>query len=392
MQTKVVTASATGTAEAAAETLVRELRAGLAGQEPVLVMTFASMTQPLGRVAPVLAAAFPTARVLGASTAGEFTERGDTKGAVCAVAIAGDFKVFAGMATGVKAAPEAAVSAAIRELPRTLAGYPHRVGLLLLDTFAGNCEEVTLLCAAELGIDQPLAGGAAGDDLQMKSTFVSSGGHAKDDALVVAQIFSKTPLGIGVSHGHSPLSAPLRVTSASGNVVREIEGRPAWSAWLDATRTTAKADGIDVDAMKDSDEGAFLLRYEAGLSLGDGYKIRAPLSRAADGSISFACGIPEGAVLRIMRGTASGQIDSAVKAASLARAGLTGAAAGAIVFDCICRNLILKDEFASAVRGVSAELGGVPIAGFETYGEIALHVGEMSGFHNTTTVVLATPA
>ena len=37
------------------------------------------------------------------------------------------------------------------------------------------------------------------------------------------------------------------------------------------------------------------------------------------------------------------------------------------------------------------ELGGVPIAGFETYGEIALDAGDLSGFHNTTTVVLAIP-
>ena len=38
------------------------------------------------------------------------------------------------------------------------------------------------------------------------------------------------------------------------------------------------------------------------------------------------------------------------------------------------------------------ELGGAPLAGFETYGEIALDVGAMSGFHNTTAVVLALPS
>lgn len=37
------------------------------------------------------------------------------------------------------------------------------------------------------------------------------------------------------------------------------------------------------------------------------------------------------------------------------------------------------------------ELGGAPLAGFETYGEIALDAGDMSGFHNTTSVVLAFP-
>jgi methyl-accepting chemotaxis protein len=66
--------------------------------------------------------------------------------------------------------------------------------------------------------------------------------------------------------------------------------------------------------------------------------------------------------------------------------------AGAVVFDCICRNLILGNEFRTAVRAMWDELGGAPLAGFETYGEIALQVGEMSGFHNTTTVVLAFPS
>lgn len=63
--------------------------------------------------------------------------------------------------------------------------------------------------------------------------------------------------------------------------------------------------------------------------------------------------------------------------------------AGAVVFDCICRNLILGDAFQSAVSAMHEELGGAPLAGFETYGEIALDAGDMSGFHNTTSVVLA---
>jgi methyl-accepting chemotaxis protein len=65
--------------------------------------------------------------------------------------------------------------------------------------------------------------------------------------------------------------------------------------------------------------------------------------------------------------------------------------AGALVFDCICRNLILGAEFTRAVKGMAEELGHVPVAGFETYGEIALAAGDMSGFHNPTSVVLAFP-
>jgi methyl-accepting chemotaxis protein len=144
--------------------------------------------------------------------------------------------------------------------------------------------------------------------------------------------------------------------------------------------------------MAEEETGAYLLRFEAGLKNGDDYKIRAPLSRLPDGSLSFACGIPEGAEIQITESEPARQVESAREAARRARAGLsTRNVAGAIVFDCICRNLILNEQFADAVRGIAEELGDIPVAGFETYGEIALAVGDLSGFHNTTSVVLAFP-
>ena len=114
MDTRVVTASATGSAAEAAGQLIAELKRGLAGDEPALVMVFASTEQPLGEVAAALTEAFAGSQVLGASTAGEFTERGDTKGAVCAiavaVAVAGALKVYAGIGLGVHANPERATT------------------------------------------------------------------------------------------------------------------------------------------------------------------------------------------------------------------------------------------------------------------------------------------
>jgi methyl-accepting chemotaxis protein len=392
MTTRIATSIAHGTPEVAAAKIREELFAQLGGAPPVLVVVFASTEQPLGEVVRHLRPTLGGALLLGASTAGEFTERGDAKGATCAFALAGDYKVFAGMGKNLKAAPAKAVTAALCDLPREVPGYAHRTGILLLDPLAGNGEEVTLLTAFQLGADEPLAGGAAGDDLHMKATHVSCGSEAASDAMVVAQIFSKQPLGIGVCHGHAPLSEPLRVTRASGNVVQELDGRPAWDVWLERTRAHAQSRGVDLAKMTRAEEGAYFLRYEAGVEAGTAFKIRAPLSRSDDGAISFACGVPEGTVLRITESEPERQVASAREAARRARAQLGGArAAGALVFDCICRNLILGAEFSTAVQGMSAELGGAPLAGFETYGEIALDAGDLSGFHNTTSVVLAFP-
>ena len=392
MTTKVATAMASGDVSHASNELIARVKATLGDDRPQLLVLFCSTAQPLADASRRVADAFPDVTLIGASTAGEFTESGDAKSSSALFALAGSFRTHAGIGTGLKANPERAIRQALEGLPGQVIGYPYRTAILLLDPLAGNGEEATLIAASLLGEDVRLAGGAAGDDLKMAATFVGCGGRVAGDAVVVALIFSKNPLGVGVGHGHQPLSAPLQVTRAEGNVVHEIDGRPAWSVWKDHTRANARARGVDVDSIPKDEETSFLLRYEAGLAAGGkDYKIRAPLSRSAEGSISFACGIPEGSVIRITESEPERQVESARGAAQRALAQLGGQAAGALVFDCICRNLILDRDFSRAVRGISEELGGVPLAGFETYGEIALDAGDMSGFHNTTSVVLAFP-
>lgn len=390
--TVVVSAMGRGRSAGAIETILATFDSGLGGREPALVMVFPSTKQVLSELCSALVARYPKAAVLGASTAGEFTEIGDESGAVAAVAIAGDFQVAAGMGSGVKASAEAAVSEAVGGLPLQLAGYPHRTALMLIDPLSGHCEEAALIAGAILGEGVRMAGGAAGDDLAMAKTQVALGERAASDSLVLAMIFSKSALGVGVSHGHRAISKQLRITRANGATVEEIDGRPAWDVWLENTREIAAKSGIDVDNLEGSAVGGYLLRYEASLDVGQEIKVRAPLKRLDNGAIGFACEIPEGAMIRITESEPKSQLTSAREAARLARAQLASPAAGAVVFDCICRKLILGDAFAEATRSMSDELGGVPIAGFETYGEIALDVGDMSGFHNTTSVVLAFPS
>jgi methyl-accepting chemotaxis protein len=393
MQTTIATALAEGTTAEASDGLVTMLTAKLNGASPVLVLVFASTRQNLAEVLGAMNAAFPSASVLGASTAGEFTEERDTKGAVSALAVAGDFKVHAGLGLELRKDPEAAVRAALANAPADVPGYGHRTGILLLDPLSGAGEEATYVASMLLGEHTPLAGGAAGDDLKMVSTQIGLNDRVSSDAVVIATLYSRVPLSVGVCHGHTPLGRPMKVTKAEGNTVHEIDGRPAWDVWADTTREAAAAFGKVPEDLPAEDVGAFLLTFEAGLDTGgEELKIRAPLVRNGDGSLNFACGIPQGAMIRITQSAPERQIDSARRAGARARVGLNGVpAAGALVFDCICRNLILGSSFQTAVRAVSNELGDVPVAGFETYGEIALSAGDMSGFHNTTTVVLAFP-
>lgn len=372
--------------------LVGVLNERLAGAKPCLLLVFASPEIPLQPLVSALSSNFPDTALLASSASGEFTELGETSGTASIVAIAGDFEVFTGMGVGLKESAPEAVDAAVSGLPSTRPGYPHRTALLLLDPLAGNGEETALLTMCRFDSEVKLVGGAAGDDLAMERTEVACGSTVASDALAVGLIFSKEPLGVGVCHGHQVLSGPLRITRAAGNVVFEIDNRPAWEVWKDETRDAAREVGLEVDTLSPDEIGGFLLRYEAGLQLPAGHKIRAPLSVGKDGELNFACGIPEGSIFYITESTPDRQIESAREAARRARAQLQGKeVAGAVVFDCVCRQLILKEDFTFAVTEMSRELGNAPLAGFETYGEIALNSGDLSGFHNTTTVVLALP-
>jgi methyl-accepting chemotaxis protein len=370
--------------------IVAQLERALAGADPALVVVFASPEHPLQRVVERCVRRWPRATVLGASSAGEFTERRAAKGSVCAFALAGDFRVFAGIADGLAADVEGAVRRATDPLPGECAGFAHRTALILIDPLSGNVEEATLLCAAMLGDGVRLAGGAAADDLRMKHTSVALNGDVRSDAIVVAELFSRTPVAFGVCHGHQSITEPFEVTEVEANVVKRIEGRAAWDVWKERTAERARAAGIDPESLDGDALGAYLLRFEGALAAGRELKVRAPLSVTPEGGLAFACGIPRGAALSITDGGERAQIESAREAARRARVALgPHEVAGAIVFDCICRNLILRERFIDGVRAVSDELGGAPIAGFETYGEIAFDVGDMSGFHNTTTVVVA---
>jgi methyl-accepting chemotaxis protein len=89
------------------------------------------------------------------------------------------------------------------------------------------------------------------------------------------------------------------------------------------------------------------------------------------------------------------QIDAAEGAAMMARqsAGDAGYSefAGILVFDCAHRQLMMGDKFPESVDRYKKVLPGVPLLGWETYGEIRLEPGQFSGFHNTTAVVLLLP-
>lgn len=376
------------------ETATDALEAAGIGESPELAVVFCSSRYEYDAVVEGVRAATDGAPLLGCSSAGEFTEAGVESGSIGVAVLDGDtHRAFTGLGRGLRADETAAMEAAARDVPPRVEGYPHRSAVVLHDGLSGNGEELSLAVPDVLGPDTSLAGGSAGDDLRMEATHVFRDGTVAEDAVALGAIASKHPVQVGVAHGHETISPPLEVTAADGNVVRELDGEPAYEVWKDHVRERVAADGHDIDALAAGEEAlsAALTNYAFGLETGNGLKIRWPgPTKTTDGPMEFTCSIPEGTVMRVTAGTDEAQKASARRAARAAMAGTDGPVAGALVFDCICRSTTLGDEFDDAVAGMYEELDA-PMLGFETYGELAMERGQLSGYHNTTSVVMVFP-
>jgi len=383
-----------GSGEDAASTAAESAVAGLDGDADFVVV-FCSSTYEYDEVVASIRAQTGDAPLIGASTAGEFTEQQAGEGGIAVTAIASDEMAFyTGIGHGLSEDLHGAVEEAATGIPDGQAEYPHRVGINLHDGLTGRGEEIAMLAYQQFPI--AFSGGSSGDDIALEETFVFHNDEVATDSIVLAVLASEKPFALGVEHGHEPVSESLAVTDADGSVVNELDGQPAFAAFADAVANVAKERyGIDPHAVEAGSEAftELLTRFQFGIkSGGDDYKVRwAGPTPSTEGPMAFATTIPEGTELTVMDSSRDKQIDAARASAANAREAMADAEmAGALVFDCACQGAILGEQFGDSVDEMVDELD-IPLAGFQTYGEICMQEGEMRGYHNTTSSVLVIP-
>jgi methyl-accepting chemotaxis protein len=332
--------------------------------------------------------------VVGCTASGTFTEERAMDAGVAVTLVTSDsFRFDTALAAGLSENTRGAVRDAVRSLPEDIE-EPYQSAIVLHDGLSGVGEQLSLSVQRRLGPYVEFAGGAASDDLRMESTPVFCDESVVDDAVVIVLVSGEKRPIITVNHGHSPISEPWKVTEVSGNVVHELDGEPAFAVWKDAVRDhVAETSGIAIDDVPvgSTELRKLMVAYLFGIDQGGTYKIRWPRTGIKEtGALQFAVDIPEGTVLRVMNGNRADQVASAEQAAADAVSLCDGDIAGAFVYDCACRQILFDDAFPAAVDGITSTLSA-PVAGFETYGELCMRAGQLSGFHNTTTVLFALP-
>ena len=364
---------------------------GLQGAAPTLGFVFCSPALALAECLRSASQVAKGAQLIGCTTAGEFTERGLIHGGVVVMLLATDAPHHVKTAGGIAANAQGAARALCDGFHRMAEGarqkgYVCSTTVTLVDGLSGAGERFVESIVESTQALHQVVGGAAGDEGKFQATHVGEPERSGSDMAAAVHVFGRTPFGVGIGHGLEATTAKMRVTRAKANVVHEIDGRPAFAVYEEHARKR----GV---TLSPATAGEYLIANELGIIVaGKVTRARAPLSVGKDGSLSCAAEVPQGAHVAILDGKPDAMVAAARQAAAEALQNLQGQQpAGVLLFDCVCRGLILKDGFQREIDAVREVMGEVPVAGFLTYGEIASYSGRIESWHNTTAVALAIP-
>jgi small ligand-binding sensory domain FIST len=228
----------------------------------------------------------------------------------------------------------------------------------------------------------PIVGGLASGrhDQQRTHVFVDGAVHAEGAALVA--LGGKVAVQTVVSQGATPIGEPWTITSARGNVLETIGGRPAYQVLMetiqalppDVQQRAARnlLVGLAVDEYKDEfRRGDYLIRNLVGVDRERGVVAIGAHPRVGQ-TIQFQ-----------MRDAAAADEDLRELLGSARRTLGETQPVAAILCSCNGRGAGLFGAPDHDARGVATELGPVPLAGFFCNGEIG-PVGSKTFLHGFT--------
>jgi hypothetical protein len=373
---------------AAAEEIGQAVRSAFNGAAADALVVFASAQHDFAQLLARLSRECGTARIVGASSAGEFSHSSRGEGSVSALALRSDNMQFSvGLGENLSDDPKGAARAVARSFTGVAKSpMPYRSALVMTDALAGHSDAVVDELTLATGGEYRFFGGGAGDDGKFHKTHVFAGTKAVSNAVVALEILSTQPLGVGVSHGWIPAGNALRVTEAEGTRLVSLNGVPA----IEILEEHARATGQSLDR---TNPLPYFLHNILGIQAGAEYRLRVPLGVAEDGSILCAAAVPKGSIVHVMKTSEESAVQAAQQATRSALDALGGVKPGAaFVFDCVATRLRMGHAFDDELRSCAELLHPAGFVGCNTYGQIARAEGQFGGFHKCTAVVCVLPA
>ncbi|MDP2411751.1 MAG: FIST N-terminal domain-containing protein [Pseudolabrys sp.] len=328
---------------------------------------------------------FPGAHLLGCSTGGQIRNDDVTDDDIAGLALGFD-RTALRLATATVAG-SASSRACGESMGRALAqtdGDKLKAIFVLSDGLNINGSELVAGIAAVVGNGVALTGGMAGDGALFEETLVGGDGPPRTHQVAAVGFYGDAVrIGHGSAGGWDEFGPRRRISRAEGNVLYELDGKPA----LDLYKRYLgdEADGLPGTAL------LFPLRI-CDPNDPDNELVRTVLAVDHDTrSMTFAGDMPEGWVAQLMRGNLDRLALGAADAARQAAADIGARNGVAILVSCIGRRLLMGQRATEEVEAAGSELGrGMPRLGFYSYGEIAPHhaMGECQLHNQTMTVTV----
>ncbi|MGQ9619270.1 MAG: FIST signal transduction protein [Candidatus Aminicenantia bacterium] len=360
----------------------------IGNSKPDLVLLFSSIKYDLKKLLKGVRDSTMKAPLVGCTTGGEITSEGPQRGSiVVAVIKSEDAKITLSkverISENLRKAGEDWASSLMKDIPShdrgTVFAFP--------DGLSGNMTELVRGIYDVINPTLDLVGGGAGDEWKFERTYQFFNDRVLTDSIVGAYLNTNIYCGYGVRHGFTPIGEPLLVTRAKGNILYELNQRPALDSYLEFFGLSK--DGKDLEKLGAMREVNF---YPLGIPIWrDEFQIVHLNYMNLDGSIICANEIPENSIVRIMQAGKDDLLKATREAVNQAISMIEGKGIRAcFIFDCISRPMLLEDRVGEEIKIVKEILGeGVPIAGFYTYGEIGRCsvAGGRPFFHTMTFVI-----
>ncbi|MFB1487001.1 MULTISPECIES: FIST signal transduction protein [unclassified Thiocapsa] len=324
-----------------------------------------------------LRSAYPKARLMGCSTAGEIRDTQVQDGTlVVAVARFEDTRLET-------AVVPAGLSNRSRETGIALAeqlAAPDLKGILVLsDGLHVNGSQLVDGLNAVLKGSVIVTGGLAGDGDRFQRTWVLDQDRPVELTVAALGLYGeRVRIGHGSRGGWDIFGPERRVTRAAGNQLFELDGRPALQLYKEYLGELAS--GLPATALR----FPLALRADAG---DEKRLVRTILAvDEEDGSMTFAGDIPEGSLAQLMRTNLDHLVDGAEDAALMTRnSGSNGERTLAIAISCVGRRMVLGERADEEVEATLEALPpGTRQVGFYSYGEIAPYASGACDLHNQT--------
>ncbi|MCS6288404.1 MAG: FIST C-terminal domain-containing protein [Nitrospira sp.] len=331
------------------------------------------------RIREVLAAC-PLSYVLGCSTAGEIHGCEISDGSIAVAAVRFDNTPIRTAHAAVHSPNDSYIAG--RTIATQLKQPSLRGVLVLSDGLNVNGSELVKGLNDTLGEGVVVTGGLAGDGTHFKRTWVLKDRRPQSGYVTAVGFYGDhIRLGHGSKGGWDKFGPERQVTKSIGNVLYELDGRPAlglYKEYLGDRASGLPATGLLFPlAIRTSQaEGKVLVRTILAVD-------------EATQSMTFAGDIPEGVFAQLMRANFDRLIHGASEAATLTFDQHNGSRIDSptlsIAISCVGRRLVLGERTEEEIEATLDILPkGSRQVGFYSYGEISPYKSGACDLHNQT--------